>query len=109
MDIIRSDGKLLEDMELDPKNTYMEVLQNVAIILASVQKSCPMVRNLGISGELHSRPLPIIENMLVSQIYDQIEEYEPRAIIGDITFETDDEKGMVIAAVELEGVQEEDE
>lgn len=108
MDIIRGDGKLLDDIDLDPQNTHAEVLQNVAIIVASVQKSCPMVRGLGITGNIHGRPLPAVLNLLVAEIYDQIETYEPRAVIGSVDFETDYQTGTITAIVEIEGVTEDE-
>lgn len=46
---------------------------------------------------------------MVGQLYDQIEEYEPRAILGDITFEENAFTGKLIPIIEIEGVQTEDE
>lgn len=108
MDFVKGDGRLLEDIDLDPQSTHAEVLQNVAIILASVQNSCPMVRGLGITGDVYGRPLPAVQNLLVSEIYDQIETYEPRAIIGGVDFETDNLTGQIIAVAAIEGVEEDE-
>ena len=60
-------------------------------------------------GELYGRPLNVVESILVGEIYDQIEEFEPRAILAGITFEEDNLTGQMIPIVELEGVTEEDE
>lgn len=106
MEIIRGDGTLLKRIDLAPANAYQEVLQNVAVILDTVRRSCPMLRGLGISGEVIGRPLPVAENLMVAEIYDQIEEYEPRAIISEVTFERDDLRGVLIPIVKLEGVRE---
>ena len=57
-------------------------------------------------GDLLHRPLPVVENLMVARIYDQIEEYEPRAILGDITFEQQAMTGTLIPIVELKGVKE---
>lgn len=108
MEIIKGDGKLLSNIDLAPANAYQEVVQNVAVILASVQKSVPMLRGLGILGELYGRPLTIVENMLAGDIYDQIEEYEPRAILGELTFERNDSTGELIPVIELEGMRDSD-
>lgn len=105
MDVIRGDGKLLQNIDLAPENEYQEVLQNVAILLDLIQKSCPMFRDGGLPGEVMGRPLPVVENMLIGSIYDQIEEFEPRAIIAAVTFEQDPLTGKTIPAVELEGVR----
>ncbi len=113
MEIVRGDGKLLENIDLAPANVHQEVLQNVAIILDTVMKSAPMLRGLGLPGELLKRPINVVENMLVAFIYDQIDEYEPRAIIGGVTFEMPDYsyplQGILIPVVEIEGVNEDEE
>lgn len=105
MDVIRGDGNFLQEIDLAPENEYQEVLQNVAVILDLIQKSCPMFRDGGLSGEVMGRPLPVIENILVGNIYDQIEEFEPRAIIAEVTFEQDPLTGKTIPIVGLEGVR----
>lgn len=106
MEVIRGDGKLLEDIDLAPANTHQEVIQNIAVILDTVQKSCPMFREMGIPGEVYGRPLNVIENLMVGYIYDQIEEYEPRAIISEVNFETESVTGKLIPIITLEGVKE---
>ncbi len=109
MDIIRGDGTLLKNIDLSPKNEYQEVLQNVAIIIDTWENTCPLLRALGLPGQLIGRPLPVVKNIMVGQLHDQIEEYEPRAILGDITFEENAFTGKLIPIIEIEGVQTEDE
>ena len=89
MEVIKGDGKLLENIDLAPANVHQEVLQNVAIILDTVQQSCPMLRELGIPGAFYGRPINVMENLAVGTVYDQIEKYEPRAVISEVRFETD--------------------
>lgn len=103
---IRGNGELLSAIDLAPDNIYQEVMQNIALILAAIQKSIPMLRGMGIPGELYGRPVNIAENLLVGEIRDQIETYEPRAIVGEITFERDEGKGTLVPVVELMGVQD---
>lgn len=106
MDVIRGDGTLLTDIDLAPKNEHQEVIQNIAVILDLIQKSCPMFRDGGLPGDLLGRPLPVVENILVGSIYDQIEELEPRAILAAVTIEQNELTGKMIPIVELEGVRE---
>lgn len=106
MEIVRGDGELLKRIDLTPKNAHQEVLQNIAVILSTVQNSCPMLRGLGVPGDLIGRPINVAENLLVATLYDQIEEYEPRAIIEGITFERDDLRGILIPIIKLEGVRD---
>ena len=103
MDVIRGDGTLLKEIDLAPKNVHQEVLQNVAVILDLIQKSCPMFRDGGLPGLLIHRPMNVI-----ASIYDQIEEYEPRAEIAAVTFEKNELTGLLIPIVELEGVKEDE-
>lgn len=109
MDVIKGDGSLLENIDLSPANEHQAIIQNIAIILDTIQNSCPMFRGLGLPGELYGRPLPAVENVMVGYIYDQIEEYEPRADISEVTFERDELKGTLIPVIYIEGVNEEDE
>ena len=61
MEIIRGDGTLLNDIDLAPENAHQEVLQNIAVILDTIQKEAPMLRDLGIPGDIYGRPLPVVE------------------------------------------------
>ena len=105
MEIVKGDGKLLEKIDLAPANIHQEVLQNVAIIIDTWENTCPLLRALGLPGQLIGRPLPVVKNIMVGQLYDQIEEYEPRAILGDITFEENAFTGKLIPIIEIQGVQ----
>ncbi|MBQ0067564.1 MAG: hypothetical protein KBS60_05240 [Phascolarctobacterium sp.] len=109
MDVIRGDGSLLKEIDLAPANEHQEVLQNVAVILDTVQNSCPMFRDLGLPGGSLHRPQNVVENMLVGYIYDQIEEYEPRAVVADIQFEHDAATGRTIPLVYLQEVETDNE
>ena len=96
MDVIRGDGSLLTEIDLAPANDHQAVIQNIAVILDTVQGSCPMFRDFGLPGSLYGRPQPVVENILVGYLYDQIEEFEPRAQVADITFEHDAATGRTI-------------
>lgn len=106
VDVIRGDGALLQDIDLAPKNVHQEVIQNIAVILDLIQKSCPMFREGGLPGELIGRPMPVVENILIGNIYDQIEELEPRAILESVTFEQNALTGEMIPIIKLEGAED---
>jgi phage baseplate assembly protein W len=109
MDIVRGDGSLLNEIDLAPANEYQEVLQNVAVILDTVQGSCPMFRDFGLPGSLYGRPQNVVENMLVGYLYDQIEEFEPRAVVEDIGFEHDAATGRTVPLIYLKEVDTDNE
>ncbi len=108
MDIIRGDGTLLETIDLAPANAYQEVLQNIAMIIGTWENTCPMLREFGMPPQLIGRPLPVVENIIVGQLYDQIERYEPRAILGGVTFEENAFTGKLIPIIKIEGVRDAD-
>lgn len=108
MDVIRGDGSLLKEIDLAPANVHQAVLQNIAVILDTVQGSCPMFRDFGWPGSLYGRPQPVVENIMVGYLYDQIEEFEPRARVADIQFEHDAATGRTIPIIYLEEVTEDE-
>lgn len=55
MDVIRGDGQLLADINLDPPNMHQAVLQNIAIILDSIQGSARAAMDWVISSEYYGR------------------------------------------------------
>ena len=65
MDVRRGDGSLLKEIDLAPANEHQAVIQNVAVILDTVQGSCPMFRDFGLPGSLYGRPPPVVESILV--------------------------------------------
>lgn len=59
--------------------------------------SQPLDRNLGINYEKTvGYPLPVAMNMLSLEIMQKVEQYEPRATIDRIEFETSAEEGQLI-------------
>ena len=106
MDVIRGDGTLLKKIDLRPANAHQEVLQNVAVLLDLIMKSCPMFREAGLPGDLIGRPMNVAETIMIGYVYDQIEEYEPRAVISSVRFEADAFTGKLIPIIEIEGVED---
>jgi len=104
--ILKNNGKILEDINLDPATVEEEVLINGAIILDSFCKSIPLIRGLGMNSSRLHRPTNVIANEVVADIHDQFEQYEPRAILGEITIATNNATGEMDITVEIEGVRE---
>lgn len=68
-------------------------------------KYLPYAAGLGIPAQLIGRPLPVVKNIMIGQLYDQIEQNEPRAILGGITFEENAFTGKLIPIIEIQGVR----
>jgi hypothetical protein len=64
-----------------------EVLQNVATILATPKGSVPLYREFGVSMEAIDRPIPVAKTLLIAQVTEAVEEFEPRAKVVKVTIE----------------------
>lgn len=89
-------------IRLNETDTDSSVVQGVACILATKRGAVPMLRDYGISQDYIGKPIPIAEKMLYEEISEQIEEFEPRANIIDITFEYEESTGILFPTVEME-------
>jgi len=80
-----------------------EVLQNVAIILATVEGSVPLDRQFGTLWQMVDDPRPIARQRAKADIVDAIEEHEPRAIVEGVTFSRGDSStgGELVPTVTL--------
>jgi len=81
-----------------PKSVVEEVLQNVAVILATQIGTVPFARRLGISTDLLDKPSPVVIASLTREVIQKIGEFEPRAVIHSIIFDENSsaEDGRVI-------------
>lgn len=103
--ILKNNGKILEDINLDPQTPEEEVLINGAIILDSYCKSIPLIRGLGMNTNRMHRPVNVVANEIVADVHDQFEQYEPRAILGEITVAANNVQGDMDITVEIVGVK----
>lgn len=91
----------LEAINLAPESTAEEVLQNVSIIISTPKFSVPLERGLGLAQRFLDKPIPVAQSILISEVMDAIEEYEPRAAVENVTFELGDRPGLLIPVVEV--------
>ena len=85
----------LSDLALGETETAAAILRNVAVILAT--------RDFGISWDALDKPLPVAQTMLIPEIREAIETWEPRALFLDVTFSQDPSApGTLIPTVEVE-------
>jgi len=90
-------------IKLSDRNAVTSVLQNVAIILATPKGSVPLYREFGLSMDFVDKPMPVARTLLVSAITEAIHEFEPRAEVVGISFETDENAvGRLVPIVEVE-------
>lgn len=88
-------------INLAPKTKTEEVLQNVAVILSTPKFSVPLDRGLGLSQRFLDKPIQAAQPILISEVMDAIEEYEPRAEIENVSFVLGEKPGTMIPVVEV--------
>ena len=98
----------LEKINLAPEDTTEEVLQNVAVILSTPKFSVPLERGLGLAQRFLDKPIPAAQSILISEVLDAVEEYEPRAEVTNVTFETGETPGLMVPVLEVNIVDNEE-
>jgi phage baseplate assembly protein W len=95
-------GADLTNIDLAPTNEVEEILQNIATLLATPTLSVPLDRGLGLPQRFLDKPLSIAQNIIVSEVMDAIDIYEPRAEVVNVNFTGDGLTGKLIPIVEVE-------
>jgi phage baseplate assembly protein W len=89
-------------INLAPGSLAEEVTQNLTMILSTLKNTVPLDRDFGLSARFLDKSTPVAEAVLVSEILDAIETYEPRAEVLGISFERNDGTGKLIPRLEVE-------
>ena len=93
----------LGNIRLNELETVNSVLQNIALILATPKGSVPFYRDFGVSWDALDKPLPIARSMLIPEIREAIEKWEPRALFLGVEFRRDPaQPGTLVPIVEVE-------
>ena len=91
----------LKKINLAPKTMVEEVLQNVAMILSTPKFSVPLDRGFGMAQRFIDKPIQTAQPILISEVLDAIEEYEPRAEVENVSFVMGDRPGAMIPIAEV--------
>lgn len=76
------------------------VLQNIALLLNTKKGTMPMYREFGLPMEFVDKPIDVAETMAYLEISDAIEEFEPRAVLKDVTLRKNS-SGQIHITVEV--------
>lgn len=87
-------------IDLAPKTTVEEVLQNVRTIISTIKYEIPLDRGFGIDGDVIDMPMQQAQAKLTQEIFRAVRQYESRAIIESISF-TGDASGKMVPKVEV--------
>lgn len=91
----------LKKINLEPESTVEEVLQNIAMILSTPKFSVPLDRGFGMAQRFIDKPIQMAQPILISEVLDAIEEYEPRAEVENVSFVMGERPGALIPIVEV--------
>lgn len=90
-------------VKLNEQDTVSSVLQNIAILLSTRQGTVPLYREFGLPMRFLDKPTHIARPMIVSEVKEAIEKFEPRATFIRVLFDEDASiPGRVIPTVEVE-------
>ena len=79
------------------------MLQNIAVLLATRQGTVPLYREFGLPMRFLDKPTHIARPMMVSEVKEAIERFEPRAAFVRVLFDQDaGVPGKLIPTVEVE-------
>ena len=92
----------LKTLRINEADAVASVLQNVAVILSTGQRTSPMYRDFGLPQDFVDRPTPAAKVLLYASVKEAIEAYEPRAEVINVTFAEDPAvPGRLIPKVEV--------
>jgi phage baseplate assembly protein W len=94
-------GKKNPKINLAPETLEEEVMRNLHILLSTPKFSVPLDRAFGLPWQAVDKPMPVAEAILVAEIMDAVEQYEPRAEIISVEFERDG-GGKLTPRIEVE-------
>lgn len=99
--VVTNETSTLGNINLNPTTETEEVLQNVAMILSTPKFSTPLMRDFGLPMQFLDRRTEAAKSVMIGEVYDAVEKYEPRATIERIEVKESDSSGRVITAVEV--------
>lgn len=90
------------DINLAPASIPEEILQNLYFLYSTIEYDVPLDRALGLNASYLDRPIEAAKQVMIADIYDKTEEYEPRVKINSIRFAGDGLTGILRPIVEVE-------
>lgn len=89
-------------INLAPKSTVEEILQNLTMIISTPQFTVPQDRGFGLAQKFVDKPIQVAQTIIVAEVLDAIERLEPRAEVLSVTYEGDGVTGKLIPIVEVD-------
>ncbi len=99
--IVATDSDL-GPISLGETDTVRSILQNIQCILRTRKGTIPLYREFGLEMAFVDKPLQIARQMMLVDVRENVEEFEPRAQVVDIRCRNDpSDPGRLIPVVEV--------
>lgn len=92
-------------LTLNETDRTKSILQNISIILRTCMENVPLFRQFGMPYRFLDKPMNRALPILIMEVREAIEEYEPRVELLSVNF-TQDASGVLIPEVEVEILEE---
>lgn len=78
---------LSKGINFAPETEVEEILQNVRTILTTQIGTVPLHRDFGVSWEHIDKPYQVAKQLMMVEIIEAVEKYEPRAKVESVEFD----------------------
>lgn len=89
-------------LTLCENDTVKSILQNLSVLFATAKGTVPMYRNFGLSQAFVDKPLAVARVMLLAEVTEAVDTFEPRAKVVGATLAIDGLTGKTVIKVEVE-------
>lgn len=91
----------LDGIELFPKDELTEILQNVRTIITTVKGTVPLDRDFGVDASIIDMPLTVARPLIIKEVKEAIERYEPRAKFIEMMWNGNYGEGIMTPTVKV--------
>lgn len=92
-----------QQIDFAPATELAEILQNVRTIITTPKYSVPLNREFGVTMSWLDNPMPVAQARLTAEIITEIQKWEPRARVTQVTFTESgqEQEGILIPYVKV--------
>lgn len=95
-------GDPVLNINFAPATVEEEIIQNVKVLLSTAKFTVPLDRGLGLEQRFVDKPINIAQTLVISEVLDAVEQYEPRVKVISVSSDISDITGKLIAVAEVE-------
>lgn len=90
-----------QEINFAPVTETEEILQNIRTIITTPKYSVPLNREFGVTMSWLDNPMPVAQAQLTAEIITEIQKWEPRARVTQVTFTESGQEGILIPNVKV--------